>query len=57
MSQADPNFKVPMAKINFHNIFPIDPNYTPKTNFRNSKLKINTKICRFTGVINQTLFG
>ena len=57
MSQADPNFKVPMAKINFHNMFQIDPDYTPKTNFRNSKLKINAKICRFTGVINQTLFG
>ena len=57
MSQADPNFKVPMAKINFHNMFPIDPDYTPKTNFRNSKLKFNGKICRFTGVINQILFG
>ena len=30
MSQADPNFKVPMAKINFHNIFALDPDYTPK---------------------------
>ena len=57
MSQEDSNFKVPMAKINFQNIFAFDPDYTPKTNFRNSKLKINAKICRFTGVINQTLFG
>ena len=57
MSQADPNFKVPIAKINFYNMFPIDPDFTQKINFRNSKLKINTKICRFTGVINQILFA
>ena len=56
MSQEIQEFKVPKARINYQNLFPIDPNYTPTTNFQNSKIKFSGKICRFTGVINQSLF-
>ena len=54
--EESPIFQVPDSKIDFRRIFTTDPNFTPVTNFKNSKIKFSGKICRFRGMICSNLY-
>ena len=50
------NFKEPIPKLDLKVAFPSDPNFAPRTNIEESKIKFKGNIARFKGMINKSLF-